>query len=235
MNNPIIIKTFKTHKGQYVYDRHTNSVISVSPEEFDELQQVERGQLDWALSDVVQKYREQGLMQENIVRKIYHPATPLLKQQTGLELSSAAQYNSFFGTLKKHHPLRISMHHGGPCVPGVLRLFVTVDEKLYPCERISDKYDYCCIGTLDTGLDFDKIEHLLNVGKITENECKDCWNLPNCMICANQLSCDNEQEPIKASKFLCCKNEKRRVMDDMTVLCTLHEFGYDILNGENTL
>ena len=150
-----------------------------------------------------------------------------------LELSSAAQYNNFFGTLKKHHPLRVTMHHGGPCVPGVLRLFVSADEKLYPCERIGDKYDYFCIGTLDTGLDFEKIEHLLNIGSMTEKECLGCWNLPNCMICANQLDCNDEQKPIRASKISCCMNEKDRVLDDMVVLCTLHEFGYDVLSEED--
>ena len=41
--NPIIFRTYKTYGGYYVYDRHTNSVITLSREEFQELQAVACG------------------------------------------------------------------------------------------------------------------------------------------------------------------------------------------------
>ena len=34
----IIFRTFRTYKNCYVYDRHTNSVIAVPPEDYSELQ-----------------------------------------------------------------------------------------------------------------------------------------------------------------------------------------------------
>jgi len=40
---PVIFKTYQTYGGYYVYDRHTNSVLTLSREEFEELQAVERG------------------------------------------------------------------------------------------------------------------------------------------------------------------------------------------------
>ena len=40
--NPIIFRTYQTYGGYYVYDRHTNSVITLKPDEFQELQAVEK-------------------------------------------------------------------------------------------------------------------------------------------------------------------------------------------------
>ena len=39
------------------------------------------------------------------------------------------------------------------------------------------------IGNLDDGLDIEKIKMLLNIGKLTENECKKCWAFQFCTQC----------------------------------------------------
>ena len=68
-------------------------------------------------------------------------------------------------------------HHSGPCVPGIQRLFVDVEGNLYPCERVSEASKAVRMGHIDTGFDIDKARALLNIGKLTEKECKQCFVL----------------------------------------------------------
>lgn len=75
-------------------------------------------------------------------------------------------------------------HPGGPCVPGLQRLFVNADGNLYPCERVNETSEIMKIGTLDDGIDLEKVKYLLNVGKVTEDACKKCWAFRFCTACA---------------------------------------------------
>ena len=77
--NPIIFRTYKTYGGYYVYDRHTNSVITLSREEFQELQAVEKGELPTEKSGVIARYQEQGMFVPNVVKEIYHPQTDIME------------------------------------------------------------------------------------------------------------------------------------------------------------
>ncbi len=115
-------------------------------------------------------------------------------------------------------------HHGGPCMPGVQRLFVRVDGALFPCERVSEIMDYFKIGTLEEGLYLDKIKKLLNIGKLTEEECINCWNLRRCSICSGAIEFDTEiTKADKRNKCLKCTD---KVIFEMYELCVLNEFGY---------
>ena len=40
-------------------------------------------------------------------------------------------------------------HRGGPCIPGAMRLFVTAEGKLFPCERVCEISEYAQIGTVE--------------------------------------------------------------------------------------
>ena len=40
-----------------------------------------------------------------------------------------------------------------------------------------------CIGSLDSGFDFDKMSFLLNHGKMIKEKCLGCWNLRMCAYC----------------------------------------------------
>ena len=48
-------------------------------------------------------------------------------------------------------------HHSGPCVPGQLRLFMTVDGNFLPCERVSEQSDTFIIGNVNEGFFMDKV------------------------------------------------------------------------------
>jgi len=114
-------------------------------------------------------------------------------------------------------------HHGGPCMPGVMRLFVRTDGVLFPCERVGDVLDYFAIGTLEDGLDINKIKALLNNGVLTENECEICWSIRQCTICSAQLNFDIE--PTKKEKLEECAISVKRVLTDMYEISVLSEFG----------
>lgn len=76
------------------------------------------------------------------------------------------------------------MSHSGPCIPGVRRTFVDVDGNLFPCERVSEVSDVMKIGHIDTGFNIEKARNILNIGKLTEDKCRNCWALRQCTLCA---------------------------------------------------
>ena len=118
--------------------------------------------------------------------------------------------------------IKSSMHHAGPCVPGVRRLFVDVSGALFPCERVNEVKDYHKIGTLDEGLYYDRIKGLLNIGKLVEDKCKRCWKLRLCSHCVGQLEFDSaptEDDVLKE----CSKNESI-VLYSIYELAVLSEF-----------
>lgn len=80
--------------------------------------------------------------------------------------------------------------HGGPCIPGQLRLFATVNGDFFPCERVSELSDIMKIGNIHTGFDFEKAKNISNICKLTENSCKQCWAINHCSLCAK--SADNK-------------------------------------------
>jgi uncharacterized protein len=127
--------------------------------------------------------------------------------------------------LKNRFEMANVIHHGGACNLGVRRLFVRVDGSLFPCERVNEALDYFKIGTLDTCFDIEQINKILNIGKLTENECKGCWALRLCSICAGSIDCNNK--PTKEDKLNTCQNTLRQKQFELYELCVLNEFGYD--------
>lgn len=153
--------------------------------------------------------------------KIDHKCVSQLVQHT------QRKSEQLYRTLQRHATIPRQMHHGGPCIPSVKKLFVMTDGRLFPCEKVSESIGCTQIGTLDNGFDLKNMESILNIGTLTENECIDCWALPNCRICAAQLEYVNGQTEFrKEDKLPACKQSKANMMADMYELCVLHEFGY---------
>jgi uncharacterized protein len=76
------------------------------------------------------------------------------------------------------------LHPGGPCLAGVHRLFVSADGVFYPCERVSETSEMMKIGDVDRGINVEKANAINNIGKITAEECKKCWAIQHCTLCA---------------------------------------------------
>ena len=115
-------------------------------------------------------------------------------------------------------------HHGGPCIPGAFRIFVTTDGEFFPCERVSESSKMGMIGNLDSGVDIEKAEKLLNIGKLYEEQCSDCWAYSYCDICIAKIDdtkCnENEIKPHD------CDRIRHSTENNMKDYCVLKSLGY---------
>ncbi|WP_253205646.1 Cys-rich peptide radical SAM maturase CcpM [Clostridium estertheticum] len=122
-------------------------------------------------------------------------------------------------------------HPSGQCIPGCQRLFMSVDGFLYPCEKASESSELMKIGHIDTGFDINKIGKILNICKLKEDDCKNCWAIRFCGICA--CSVDNtKNEFSKELKEEYCKRLKSSIEEELKDYCFLKEFGH-IFSEEN--
>lgn len=116
-------------------------------------------------------------------------------------------------------------HPGGPCIPGVLRLFVDVNGSLYPCERVDENSDLMKIGNLEEGFYKEKIERILNIGKLTEGSCRNCWAFHYCSVCA--AVADDNGELSAAKKLSKCNAVRNGLEKNMINYCILKEYGHN--------
>lgn len=114
-------------------------------------------------------------------------------------------------------------HPSGPCIAGATRLFVTVDGVFYPCERVNETCEAYIIGNLESGFDISRIKQLLNIGELTEQQCKNCWAIEYCNSCASGI---DEGNSLCADKRLARCNEIKKGCElRMIEYCTLREMG----------
>ncbi len=115
-------------------------------------------------------------------------------------------------------------HHSGPCIPGIQRLFIDVNGNLYPCEKCSESSDTVHIGHIDKGFNIEKVRKLLNIGKVTSENCVNCWAFRFCSICA--VVVDDTKGISPENKRLVCGVVKRVQEQYLKDYCALNEFGY---------
>ena len=115
---------------------------------------------------------------------------------------------------------------GGPCIPGERRLFVSVDGLFYPCERVSETSELMIIGNLREGFDVDKAKRVLNVGGLTDEECKNCWAFRHCSICVKH--CDNNGEFCPELKLSQCDGVRESVERSFKEYLLLRDFDVPI-------
>lgn len=126
------------------------------------------------------------------------------------ELSSFGRLNlneitNSFRNIKSTPLMSDVIAPSGPCVPGKTRLFVTTDGLLFPCERVNEA-SYMCIGNIHNGFDYTRIVELLNIGKLTEDKCKNCWAIRLCEVCAK--SCDDGRGISADAKKSSCESSR---------------------------
>lgn len=114
---------------------------------------------------------------------------------------------------------------GGPCIPGALRCLADVHGNLFPCERCSETSKAMCIGSLEHGFDIQKAKNILNIGAITEEQCKNCWSVIHCTICASQVE-DNDtfSEQMKLSKCMDVRNRTEAKLRDIIMLSEIKNY-----------
>ena len=121
--------------------------------------------------------------------------------------------SEIFHTFKIHMKPAISLPDvvspGGPCIPGQMRLFVSADGIFYPCERVSETSPVMKIGNLREGVDFGKVDRLLNIAQDTAEDCKNCWAFRHCTLCGAQSdNCGELSAELRRSQ---CEDVRIRV------------------------
>ena len=161
--------------------------------------------------------------------KYYYSLLDRISKNSVSSMAQRALYNTYilYEQMRKKTILGKCAHHSGPCIPGVVRLFVNVNGDLYPCPNVSELKEYFKIGSLDTGFQLEKMRRLLNNGEITANDCIDCWNLPLCNMCSQNIRFEGE-EISREDKRVSCANQKNIAMNYLTILAVLREFGCDV-------
>lgn len=74
----IIFHPIVTYGGKYIYDRHTNSVVRVTDEEFSEFENIANGKINAHESSLIHRFQNIGMFHPNTVEKIEHPKTYML-------------------------------------------------------------------------------------------------------------------------------------------------------------
>ncbi|GGF94578.1 Cys-rich peptide radical SAM maturase CcpM [Paenibacillus albidus] len=150
------------------------------------------------------------------------------KNNSQLMRSSNALLIDFINdSSKSYYPLLEKSHHAGPCIPGQLRLFMNTEGDFFPCERVNENSKIMKIGNVVEGLNVEKVDKLLNVGKITEEECKNCFAFRGCIVCAAMADSGDEEERLsKELKEQACVNARRNFEEMLKDACTLKDLGF---------
>lgn len=167
-------------------------------------------------NDVMLFFRENGVSEGKVsiqypnIRGIDYLYTVENIQQNQENLYNSENYKEKKKKYTDKARIANTWHHSGPCIPAVFRLFVNVHGNFYPCEK-NTEHDALSIGSLNYGIDLLKVIQILNIGNLSETECKKCWAIRFCSICiAPCLDIESGKVDIK-TKLLACETQKKSV------------------------
>lgn len=141
------------------------------------------------------------------------------------EASFESIKTSLFTMRNMAEQLPKEFHHGGVCVPGTRKLFMDIQGNLFPCEKCSETSAIMKLGTIEEGFYIDKVKQLLNIGKLSEVRCKNCWAIRLCNICA--VSVDDGEGLSQKKKHRACTSFLQAQLEWFLYYCMLKEYGYD--------
>lgn len=105
-------------------------------------------------------------------------------------------------------------HPNGQCIPGIQRLFVDVNGLFFPCEKITEDKTYS-IGDINEGFDINKVCSFLNIGKLSDPECKECWAMRFCDMCISSCNDIDKHMLTKEVKLNTCKQQKELILNSL--------------------
>lgn len=125
-----------------------------------------------------------------------------------------------------------SGHPGGPCIPGVKRCLVNIDGDIFPCEKAIENQEMV-IGNTEQGFYLEKVKQFMNIGTLTENECKNCWAFLLCSSCG--VSCTGSDGFCAKKKLKKCGGIQQYVIKILRSIKILEENGYDFYRFEKNV
>ena len=152
-------------------------------------------------------YCERFLEESEYARFIYRISTqrkctdnPTLNERNILEDS----FRQGISQIKKMIGKDI-YHFGpsGPCIPAYNKIFVDVDGRFFPCEKVSEVMDDLCIGDIESGIEIFKLVNLVEIASITKEECQNCWCFNMCASCVKY--CVDAEGISKKARLSFCK------------------------------
>jgi uncharacterized protein len=106
----------------------------------------------------------------------------------------------------------------GVCLPGTRRLFVTVNGRFQPCERLNQTIH---IGDVERGIDVDAVCRLIDrYISISSAECTRCWALGLCRAC---FAAANSRGLSARAKRAFCDSERESTLSALIRYCSILE------------
>lgn len=132
----------------------------------------------------------------------------------------------FFNRKPQRGELPSVYAHHGTCIPGVSKLFINVNGEFFVCEKASENSNVLNIGNINIGFDKDKIISLLNCVNLVEEDCKNCWAVRYCSICALLVDDNDKLSPQKNRRYCnAVKNDTKRKLLDYCIIQELKRRG----------
>ena len=112
----------------------------------------------------------------------------------------------------------------GTCMPFNKKMFVTVNGKILPCERIGHQFALGIVDKNGVHIDFEEIvqRYSYYFSKL-ENQCKDCYNTKACMQCIFNLP--NLEKQLVCKGFM-NKNDFEKYQDNIKSFLRNHPEDY---------
>lgn len=90
----------------------------------------------------------------------------------------------------------------GQCILGASRLYLAADHTFYPCEKVAG-HSFCRIGTIESGIDVDRVVNLVNqFYETVGGKCSGCWLSSRCSACL-ALGCSGDHFDMKKYDYYC--------------------------------
>lgn len=158
------------------------------------------------------------LLLMTMVKKLKKEVTPkfMAEIKSGIDID--------YTSMEDINSVSKSWHHSGPCIAGAMRMFVNTDGVIYPCEKAIETSEAMKIGEIDSGTDAGKASKVMNIGKISERDCKNCWAINWCSMCALYAEKDGKFDSVTKRKN--CAKSLIDAQEKLLNICALKEFGY---------
>jgi uncharacterized protein len=166
-----------------------------------------------------------AMYQQEICKLLLHMLGRLPKKSIPkLIYNRKLRFNSIYSKMGMQRQMASIGHPSGPCLAGVGRLFMDVNGRFFPCERVSETSDVMNIGDVNNGIDIEKAKFLISPGQTTQEQCKKCWAFIMCSSCAGRSDDDTSLSPQK--RLYECQFVEQSKLEELKDICFLKLHGY---------